>query len=989
MSQLSDIINQINNLTGYNVPTGSSYIISQSATPIGTGSVNEIVDYINGLTGYNIPYTDVQFVSGSNVSGPVIIYTPYAEGGTIPTNGILPGQIIKAEHVLRIINALNGVNIDDIIISGSLQTSGSNIFNGTVSMPFIQDGKYLYTSGGFLIGVDPGIESASYALTASYAPDYVLNSTTSSMLAPYLLISQTSSIVVLSSSYALTSSYAQTTLTASYALTSSYALIARTASYALTSSYALTARTSSYALTALTASQARTASVAISSSYALTASYARTASFAISSSYALVSSQALTASYARTASFAISSSYALTASYVRTASFAISSSYALIASQARTASFALQARTASFAVSSSYAATASNILGGKATHIPFFKTDTTLTTSSIYQSGSSTVIINQDSATSENPEALYVWQPNATSINVISGKGNLNSYLQLNIQNTNQGTNASSDVVATAGNGNEDSNYIDMGINSDNFSGFLGGPNDAYLYATGSHLHIGNATPDKPIQFFVGGPDTNTNRKLELNADGYHNITGSLEIDTDLVVLGGITGSLYGTASYVTGSIFTDNNSAASASYALTASYALNTQNVDTGSLVTTSSFNSWTGSIASQFAGTASYAETASYILQAVSSSYVKTAQTASYVALSGYGIEVNEMQLTASVRTVNGIFPTNGNISVSITQTITGTSASLILSSSGAITGSFPDGLAWIITSGPGTGSSYIYSSASVGAWYPVANENQAVNDARYLMLDTSNGPLTGDLNMGTKDITNAGTVTATSFAGTASWATNAIQATSASYVTSSNVAGTVLSASYAITASYAANAGNVNTGSLVSTSSFNSYTGSVASQFAGTASYAFTASVAPDYVLTSATSSMTVGTATNATNAQSGSNFVITSTLVVDETLIDFAKKELINAPGTWNLFNQATGSWTSAHCKYTVYKGANSRAGEFVTSWNGTTVSYYDSATVDIGDTSDITFQSLIVTSQIQINAVAASTGWTVKMLVTYL
>ena len=59
-----------------------------------------------------------------------------------------------------------------------------------------------------------------------------------------------------------------------------------------------------------------------------------------------------------------------------------------------------------------------------------------------------------------------------------------------------------------------------------------------------------------------------------------------------------------------------------------------------------------------------------------------------------------------------------------------------------------------------------------------------------------------------------------------------------------------GTATSASYALTASYAANGGggSVDTGSLVTTSSFNSYTGSIASQFAGTASFATSASWAP---------------------------------------------------------------------------------------------------------------------------------------------
>jgi len=127
---------------------------------------------------------------------------------------------------------------------------------------------------------------------------------------------------------------------------------------------------------------------------------------------------------------------------------------------------------------------------------------------------------------------------------------------------------------------------------------------------------------------------------------------------------------------------------------------------------------------------------------------------------------------------------------------------------------------------------------------------------------------------------------------------------------------------------------------------------------------------------------------GTITTALTASHAVNFTIEQKLILDETLTDFAK---INSTivGPDNLFQQATGSYTSAHGKYTLYKGANARAGEFITVWNGTDTTYFDNATTDIGNTSDITFQSLIVTSQIQINAIAATSGWTVKMLMTYL
>ena len=57
---------------------------------------------------------------------------------------------------------------------------------------------------------------------------------------------------------------------------------------------------------------------------------------------------------------------------------------------------------------------------------------------------------------------------------------------------------------------------------------------------------------------------------------------------------------------------------------------------------------------------------------------------------------------------------------------------------------------------------------------------------------------------------------------------------------------------------------------------------------------------------------------------------------------------------------------------------------------MTVWNDAlTPTYTDTSTPDIGNTSDITFSSTLVGGNVQINAGAASSGWTVKMLITYL
>lgn len=118
MSTLGDIIAQVNSLTGYHIPSASGYIIS-SSTPIGSGSVNNIVNQINSLTGYNIPAVSASFTSGSIVGQPLIVYAQTPASGTIPTTGIYPGGIIKAQQILNIINAFNGISAYDIIISGS------------------------------------------------------------------------------------------------------------------------------------------------------------------------------------------------------------------------------------------------------------------------------------------------------------------------------------------------------------------------------------------------------------------------------------------------------------------------------------------------------------------------------------------------------------------------------------------------------------------------------------------------------------------------------------------------------------------------------------------------------------------------------------------------------------------------------------------------------------------------------------------------------
>ncbi len=120
-----------------------------------------------------------------------------------------------------------------------------------------------------------------------------------------------------------------------------------------------------------------------------------------------------------------------------------------------------------------------------------------------------------------NPEKVLVNSGVTASVNSIVGKGSINSYLQLNIQNQSAGTGASSDVVATADNGNETSNYVDMGINSSgNTSTVMGAANDAYLYNLGQNFLIGTGTAAKSLVFMTGGTAQSTNERMRIDGSG-------------------------------------------------------------------------------------------------------------------------------------------------------------------------------------------------------------------------------------------------------------------------------------------------------------------------------------------------------------------------------------------------------------------------------------------------------------------------------------
>lgn len=115
-------------------------------------TVNDIINQINSLTGYNVPTSDIVYVSGANASSPLLVYASTPATGTIPTTGIYPGGVIKADQILNIINALNGVNQNVIIISGSLYVSGSSTMASSLNLPFTPNENILLSNEGNVSG---------------------------------------------------------------------------------------------------------------------------------------------------------------------------------------------------------------------------------------------------------------------------------------------------------------------------------------------------------------------------------------------------------------------------------------------------------------------------------------------------------------------------------------------------------------------------------------------------------------------------------------------------------------------------------------------------------------------------------------------------------------------------------------------------------------------------------------------------------------------
>ena len=239
------------------------------------------------------------------------------------------------------------------------------------------------------------------------------------------------------------------------------------------------------------------------------------------------SSVAITASLFGTASWANNATTASFVEYVNVANTPVG----LVSSstQINTGSFS-GSFTGNFIGTSSWANTASAILGGTDRYIPLWNGPTSLTSSLLYQTGSSILLGATEQHTPEAPDRFGVFAGVTDSYNLISAHGEIDSYLQLNIKNFSTQSNASSDFVATADTGTEVGGFVNLGINSSNYNipNAVGNALDAYLYTTGSDLLIGNIANNKKIILFNGEGTALNNARVYIDSIGTVSInTGS------------------------------------------------------------------------------------------------------------------------------------------------------------------------------------------------------------------------------------------------------------------------------------------------------------------------------------------------------------------------------------------------------------------------------------------------------------------------------
>lgn len=312
--------------------------------------------------------------------------------------------------------------------------------------------------------------------------------------------------------------------------------------------------------------------------------------------------------------------------------------------------------------------------------IAYWNTPNTLGSSILYYTGSSVVLGATNNFFDEtNPDVFGIYAGIRSSFNLISAHATVDNYLQINVRNFSTSSAASSDIVATSDTGNEETGYINMGINGANFVGtrVYDIPGDGYLYTTGSNLVIGTSTANSTLSLFAGGEEV-TDVKLKLKANNNHELTGSITTTQGITVGGHILPSAdeqydLGSASNKFRDLYLSGSTLYLGDKALTISNGY-LKLIQSGSDPETAPPVPISGSFTGSLLGTAEFALTASYVPGAASdwstlsnkpdgivSSSVQTLENISGSDIITNKVESNEFKILA------------GNVALTLTGSVT----------------------------------------------------------------------------------------------------------------------------------------------------------------------------------------------------------------------------------------------------------------------------------------------------------------------------
>jgi len=318
--------------------------------------------------------------------------------------------------------------------------------------------------------------------------------------------------------------------------------------------------------------------------------------------------------------------------------------------------------------------------------------------------------------------------------------GTANSYLQLIVQNKDNGAAASTDFVATADNGTDNDTYIDMGINSSayNQAGYeLTGPNDGYLYVYGNttigggNLVLATYT-QKDILFATGGLGSNNLAAKFQHGNGL-SVTGNVYAPWFIGNVGGNASNII-VAGPNTGVVFNDDGQANSTS-GFTFDKSSNSVNIvgnlTANNITATNNF----------YGNNLSLTGTLSSGNLDISGSNISTSGniTANYFFGNGY-------YLTGVITSVSNIFNGNSNVRIdtaggNIAANVSGTANVLVLANTGAY------------VNGEVSASGNVTGNFILGNGYYLtgvsATTDKIFNGTSNVRIDTANGNILANVN------------------------------------------------------------------------------------------------------------------------------------------------------------------------------------------------------------------------------------------------